>query len=132
VTSRLARLIKVRRVASRMASGAFVESAARAAGHAMLVERIEGAADLLVPDAEIAQGSALAAKLELAERMRAAGALARHRAEVAFAERCDAATARKTTIRALDAVIDIRRAKDRAAIRRLEAKTVVLLPQDQR
>jgi hypothetical protein len=124
MSARLERLIKVRRVVSRMASGAFVECAARAADHAILVDRIDGAARDLVAEEGLAAGAAFAAQLELAERMRAAGALARHRAEIAFAERQDAAVERKTAIRALDAAIDIRRAGDRADQRRREAKSI--------
>jgi hypothetical protein len=127
VTVRLARLIKVRRVASRMASGAFVESAEHAAAHAMLVERIEAASNVLATDQKIARGSALAAQLELAERMRAACALARQRADIAFAERHHAAIERKAATRALDAVIDIRRAGDRAAAQRRERKDSIVL-----
>ncbi len=125
MTSRLAKLIKVRRVTSRMASGAFAESAGRAADHASLVDRIERATCTLAPDEGFAVGATLAAQLELAERMRAAGALARHRAEIAFAERQHAAIERKAAIRALDAAIDIHRACDHVDMRRREAKSVV-------
>jgi hypothetical protein len=127
MTSRLDKLIKVRRVASRNASGIFGESAARAADHAMLVDRIDGASRILAPQEGFAAGGILAAQLELAERMRAAGALARHRAELAFAERQDAAVERKAAMRALDAAIDIRRAGDRADLRRHEAKSIIPL-----
>ena len=131
MSARLAKLIQVRRVASRIASGAFAESAARAADHASLVDRIEGAARVVVADEGLAAGAAFAARFELAERMRAAGALARHRAEIAFAERQDAAVERKAAIRALDAAIDIHRAGDRADLRRREAKSVIPLAKAQ-
>ena len=127
MTSRLAKLIKVRRVASRIASGAYAESAARAADHASLVDRIDAATRVVVADEGLASGAAFAARFELAERMRAAGALARHRAEIAFAERQDAAVERKAAIRALDAAIDIHRAGDRANMRRRETKSIVPL-----
>ena len=131
MTSRLAKLIKVRRVASRIASGAYAESAARAADHASLVDRIDGAARILVSEGGLATGADFAARLELADRMRAAGALARQRAEIAFAERQDAAVERKAAIRALEAAIDIRRAGDRADMRRREAKSVIPLAKAQ-
>ena len=127
MTSRLAKLIKVRRIASRIASGVFAESAASAADHASLVDRIDAATRVVVADEGLAGGAPLAARFELAERMRAAGALARHRAEIAFAERQDAAVERKAAIRALDAAIDIHRAGDRANMRRRETKSIVPL-----
>jgi hypothetical protein len=127
MTPRLAKLIKVRRIASRIASGAFAQRAAHAADQALLVDRIDDAVARLVPDESVMVGGALAAKLELAERMRAAGALARYRAENAFAERREAAVERKAAIRALDAVIDIHRAGNREATRRREAKSITPL-----
>ena len=127
MSARLAKLIQVRRVASRIASGACAKSAARAADHASLVDRIDGAARILVSEGGIVAGADFAARFELAERMRAAGTLARHRAEIAFAERQDAAVERKAAIRALDAAIDIHRAGDRANMRRRETKSIVPL-----
>ncbi len=124
MTLRLEKLVKVRRAASRMASAAFAESAARSTDHAALVDRIDSASRLLMPEEGFAVGAALAAQLELAERMRAAGALAQHRAEIAFVDHQDAAIKRKAAIRALDAAIDIRRARDRADQRRHEVKSI--------
>ncbi len=132
MTSRLDKLIKVRRVASRMASGAFAESAGRALQQMSLVDRLNSASRALSPQSGIAAGQMIGAQLELAGRMRAARQVARDRADAADAERSEAAVARKAAIRALDAAIDIRRAGDRARLQRREAMVMPCVIKDRK
>jgi hypothetical protein len=130
MTSRLDKLITVRRVASRMASSAFAESAGRALQQMSLVDRLNSASRALSPQSGIATGQMIGAQLELAGRMRAARQVARDRADAADAERSEAAVARKAAIRALDAAIDIRRAGDRARLQRREAMVMPCVIKD--
>lgn len=121
MTSRLSRIIKVRRIASRAASDMFVEATERAARCDNLVERLADAAHMLGAEESESAGGALAAQNELSGRMRAAGALARHSAALASADQQDAAFARMTARRALELAVEMTRANDRAAERRRDA-----------
>lgn len=128
--SRYDKLVVVRATASRMATASFVDSAARLAGHESLADRLEAAAAALSPEAGVASGAGLAARLELAGRMQAAHFATQDRIDEARADRDDGALARRAARRALDAVVDIRRSHQKAAIIRIEAKAASAKPKD--
>lgn len=122
MNTRLDKLIKVRRVAARLASGAYAESAGRALQQISLLDRLTAASDSLSVVPGAAMGQAVASQLELAGRMRAAKQVARDRADAARAQRSEAANERKASIRALDAAIDIHRAADRKKASKMEGR----------
>lgn len=128
--SRYDKLVVVRAAACRRATAVFAESIARLAGQEALADRLEVAAAALSSEAGVASGAGLAARLELAGRMQGALRETQCRIDEARAVRNDGALARRAARRALDAVIDIRRSHQKAAIIRSEAKTAPVKSQD--
>jgi hypothetical protein len=122
--ARLDTLMIVRRVAAREAGVDLARAAGDVAHQALLVSRIDMASSALVPDCGLADGASLAAQLEFSQRMR----VARSQAEARIAEsrglRDEAAVARKSARRALDAVIDVKRAARRTGEAQREARVV--------
>jgi hypothetical protein len=130
VKTRYDKLIVVRGVEARMATSDFAEAAATLAGHEALAMRLDGAATALSTETGTGSGADLAARLELSGRMHVARRTAQVRLDDALTARDQAATARKTSRRALDAAIDIRRAHQQTEITRAEAKAVPARPQE--
>ncbi len=122
--ARFDKLVVVRGAASRLAATVFADASSRVAEHEDIAGRLDQAATVPPPEMGSAMGAALAAQLELSDRMRAARRVARGRIVVATAERDDAAVARKGARRALDAAVDIRRAEQQAIRVRREVRVV--------
>jgi hypothetical protein len=130
VKTRFDKIVIMREVASRAASGAYSKSAARVARLEALTARLDAAAVLLTSEPGSVSGEALGAQMELAGRMRAAREVAQLRVEDALAERAEASVKRQAARRALDAAKDIRRVDELAQETRREARTVPLVTKD--
>ncbi len=130
MTNRYAKLVAVRKAASKIATGAYAHSAAYLTGQEALASRLDDAAAALSPETGIGFGSDLAARAELSTRMQAARRTTQARLDDARSNHEDVASSRHAARRALDAAIEICRVRDRADAARALTKIVPAAPKD--
>ncbi len=107
---------------------ALAQATARAVQQDDILTRLGSAAATLDTVAGTTPGSALTARLELAERMRAASTAASERAAVVKTERDDASLSHRTARQALDVVVERQRAARRSLASKNEARAVPVTP----